>query len=345
MTSVIDRARHGAAMRPKWFLLMALAVSAPSAHGATTSGAEGFSFAVLADVPYSTREEPVVADVLRSIGAGDDRFVVHLGDIKGPAELCSDELFEIRRTLLDSSPKPLVLLPGGLDWSACSAPESGGYDPDERLTHLRETLFATDQSLGEQTMLIARQSGVKRFRPFSENIRWQAGEVLFVGLNLPAPNNDFRYAGGRNVEFEDRSVALRAWLERAFAYAQTQHLAAVVVLCEGDPMMARSTRLMEGRGPRRDGFFEFKNTLRDLTARFHGQVLLVHGSSADPDAGGWVADASGKAPRNFWEARAFGSPHSGRWIEIRVDVRRPRPFTIIAQGLTPSKGVPLEPPH
>jgi hypothetical protein len=325
--------RHIAVPLCSLVIASAAATAGSPALAAADPTAEAFSFAVIADVPYSTREEPIVAEVLRAIGTSEDRFVVHLGDMKGPNELCSDEILDIRKTLLDSSPKPLVLLPGGLDWVACSASQSGGYDAPERLTQLREIMFGADQSLGEQTMLIARQSGMKRFREFPENVRWQAGQVLFVGLNLPAPDNNFRFAAGRNGEFEDRQVANRTWLERAFAYAQTHHLPAVVILCQADPSMSRVTRMIEGSRGKRDGFFEFKNTLRELTMRYRGQVLFVHGAGPESTANAIVNDALAKGVKNLLEVHAYGSPETDRWIEIRVDTRRVRIFTVIPKGL------------
>jgi hypothetical protein len=152
-------------------------------------------------------------------------------------------------------------------------------------------------------------------------------------LNLPAPNNNFRLGGGRNGEFEDRLVANRAWLERAFSYAEVQHLAAIVVLCQADPVMTRSTRMVEGRGTRRDGFFEFKNSLRELAARFRGPVLLVHGAGSESGPAGWVPDLTGKLPKNLGEVRAFASPESQRWIEVVVDTRHPRVFSVAVRRL------------
>ena len=48
-------------------------------------------------------------------------------------------------------------------------------------------------------------------------MRWQMGDVVFITLNVPGDNNHFLNQGGRNGEFEERSVANIEWLERTTA--------------------------------------------------------------------------------------------------------------------------------
>ncbi len=74
-----------------------------------------------------------------------------------------------------------------------------------------------------------------RFRLYRENMRWQSGDVIFVTLNVPGDNNHYLNEGGRNGEFEERSVANTEWLERAEAYARRAHARAIVIAFEGDP--------------------------------------------------------------------------------------------------------------
>ncbi len=319
-----------------------LSAAVAPAHAADDAGAgangTSFSFAVLADTPFSLHEESDVASVLSAIGSRGARFIVHLGDLRGPGEPCSDELVEIRRTLLDAAPRPLILLPGGADWVACDPDAIAGSEARARLSRLRDTLFSGAQSLGTDPIALARESGVRRFQDFAENVRWESGGVLFVAINLPAPNNDFRVAAGRNGEFEDRTVANHAWLERAFSYAQTHRLAGVVVFCQADPKMDRSVHVLEGRGVRRDGFFEFKSILRELTAHFHGEVLLIHGADGEPAQGGRVEDGATRQLKNFMEARAFASPNTQQWVEVDVNLRRPGLFKVSAQALVDTAG-------
>src|SRR6185312_6373088 len=131
----------------------------------------------------------------------------------------------------------------------------------------------------------ARESEVARFRPFRENVRWQANGIAFIGLNAPSPNNHYLTAGGRNGEFEDRSVASTFWLEHAAESARRAELRALVVIIQGDPDFSRYERrdrfswLRFSHGNQgRDGFLEFKRSLVKAAELFRGPVIVIHGS-------------------------------------------------------------------
>ena len=107
---------------------------------------------------------------------------------------------------------------------------------DERLLRLRELFYTDDNTLGQRAMTIMRQSDQAKFRSYRENTRWETDGVLFVTLNVPGDNNNYKTAGGRNGEYEDRLEANRQWLARAFAVAHQRKMAGVVVMMHADPL-------------------------------------------------------------------------------------------------------------
>ena len=294
----------------------------------TPTDSQPFSFAVIGEAPFSLQEEPQVAAVLRSIGSSDADFVIDVGDIKSPIEPCSDTLFENRKILFDESVKPLILLPGNNDWVACAGAKAGGYDPVERLSRLRDLFFSDNLSLGQVRMHVTRESDMPQFREYSANVRWQYGKVLFVGLNLPGVNNDFRFGGGRNGEFEDRLIANRVWLQRAFRYAEMHKLRGLVIAIQADPEFNRPLHPPDHRLSHRDGFYEFKIQLRDLASRYHGHVLLLHGGIRAIRGDEPLKDASGRPMSNVTRVSTFGAPYASDWIRVDVDTHRPRVFSI-----------------
>ncbi|WP_050983177.1 hypothetical protein [Cupriavidus basilensis] len=132
------------------------------------------------------------ARLLDFLAARRLEFVVHLGGIKGDTESCGDTLLAARQRLLDQSPLPLVYLPGETDWAECGRAANGRFDAVERLNRLRELFYPADTTLGQRALPLMRQSEQATFRSYRENVRWHAGGVLLVGLNLPGDNNHWR---------------------------------------------------------------------------------------------------------------------------------------------------------
>jgi hypothetical protein len=291
-----------------------------------------FQFAVVGDL--FNRDEGVeeATSLLNSIGRTSARFILDVGSVKSNDERCSDELLEQRAALFNTSTIPFVPVAAQSEWLSCSSAKEGGFDPGERLEALRQELFGSPQTMGTSGFGIARESGVRQFRPFSENARFEMERILVVTMNLPSPNNDYRLAGGRNGEFEDRIIANHVWLERAFRYADLMRLAGVVVAVEADPEFSRPLRAPDHRSPRRDGFYEFKMELRDAVQRFRGQVLLIHSSDAGYLIDQPLQDASGHVLKNFTRVRSLASSYAGSWLEVAVDARTPRVFRVVKRS-------------
>ena len=78
-----------------------------------------FSFAIVGDAPYNSREETLFEQMLAEINQENVTFVVHVGDIKSGSSPCSDELYEARKRMFQASPCPFILLPGVNDSTDC----------------------------------------------------------------------------------------------------------------------------------------------------------------------------------------------------------------------------------
>lgn len=204
-------------------------------------------------------------------------FVVVTG-IKGNGEPCSDKLYQQRRTLIDDSKRPTVVLPAGSDWTECRN-SAGRTNAIERLNRVRELFYGEPTSLGARKLTLTRLSMSPRFRSYAENAHWSVDKVLYATVNLPANNNHYLLEAGRNSEYEDRLVANRFWLNRLFAIARRDKLEAVVLFSEGDlKALSQPTgfrALLRRAVPDHDGFAETRRQVLALAQKFPGKVLLV----------------------------------------------------------------------
>jgi hypothetical protein len=214
---------------------------------------------------------------IEETGDKEVAFVVVTG-IKGGNENCSDKLYQKRRELIADAPRPMIMLPAGSDWTECKN-SAGRTDAIERLNRLRELFYAEPNSLGERKLALTRQSMSPRWRSYAENAHWAVGKVLYATVNMPADNNHYLTAAGRNSEYEDRLVANRYWLNRLFAIARRDKLEAVVLFSEGDvKALSQPTglrALLRAAMPENDGFAETRRQVMALAQKFPGKVLLV----------------------------------------------------------------------
>lgn len=227
-----------------------------------------FSFGVIPHPVDSKHADTALRDILAETDEENLAFVVASG-IKSMSEPCTDKLYERRKNILESAKNGLIVSLTAGDWAGC-ANENGKSNAILKLNQLRELFFPDDLSLGATRLPLTRQSTSAKFRPVSENARWEIGSVMFATINLPANNNHYVYDAGRNSEFEDRQVANRAWLNRIFTFAGRKNVRGIVLFSDANPLSKPA--LTE----RRDGYAEVRKQLLTLTAKFPGKVLIVH---------------------------------------------------------------------
>jgi hypothetical protein len=209
---------------------------------------------LMGDIPYSASEVQRLDWLIDDLNAQDLAFVVHVGDITSGSGPCTDEWFEARKRQFARLRAPFVLLPGDNDWTDC---HSTGFDPIERLRKWR-SLFCTRLS----SVSFEVQKG-----EYCEHVRWEAGGVMFVALNVPGSNNNLGRTPAMDAEHERRMFAVFEWLGESLAAAESRGASRIVVLMQADPF--------ERNTP--DGFERLRNVLATDAKWFKGRLVLVHG--------------------------------------------------------------------
>lgn len=271
-----------------------------------------FSFGVIFPGNQPQEEFPL-RTVIEESDADNLAFVVTNG-IKSAEEPCSDKLYEERKQALDNAKHGLIVSLTAGDWAECRN-EDGKPAAIGRLNRLRDLLFVDGFSAGGTRIPVIRQSTTAKFRSYAENMRWQIGNVMFATINLPANNNDYVPAAGRNSEFEDRLVANRDWLHRLLVLAQQKKTPAIVLFCDGNPLSSSS-----GGSGSRDGFAEVRRYLVNMAAQFQGRILIVHGQGG-----------TSLPPRIVWRGKLGEATGSSGLTRLNVNPSSPELFSIAVE--------------
>jgi hypothetical protein len=223
-------------------------------EGAQRSAREA---SVRGDLQTIERELARLERLIDDLNANELAFVVHIGDITSGQGPCTDEWFEARKRQFARITHPFVLLPGDNDWTDC---HRSGFDPLERLKHWRE-LFCFQEKL-----TLERQRG-----EYCEHVRWQAGGILFVALNVQGSNNNLGRTAAMDKEYEARMKAVLAWIDDSERVLRGRKLQKIVLLMQANPFNTPR------KGP--NGFESLLKRVDDLVAANPGKVILVNGDS------------------------------------------------------------------
>jgi len=207
---------------------------------------------VLGDTPYSQAEVEELDALIGRINAQELAFVVHVGDIGTSAatQACSDAWLEARKRQFARIRHPFVLLPGDNEWSDC---HRHGLDPLARLAKWRRLFCAEAPGLA-----LERQPG-----EYCENLRWQAGGMMFVGINVPGRGRS--PLPGRGME------AVYEWLDESLALAEARRARKIFVFMHADPYFER-----DAPG---DGYARLRALLATHAEWYAGRLVLVHGDT------------------------------------------------------------------
>ena len=296
--------------RPSASVLLAAALCAALSLPAVAGGRDDDThhFGVIGH-SFDARSDKRFRKALEDTSDKTNAFVVVTG-IKHGQESCGDRVFEARRDLVERVRRPVIVLPAGSDWTACRN-SAGRTNAVERLNRLRELFHGEPNSLGVKKLSLTRLSMSPRFRAYAENAHWTVGKVLYASVNLPANNNHYLAAAGRNSEYEDRQVATRFWLNRLFTLARGDKLDAIVLFSEGDlkPLTQPEAPSLLRRGsPAFDGFAATRKQVQQLAKKFDGKVLLV-------DSAGL---GKGKRPEIEWRGNLGHLSVDDEAVEVEV---------------------------
>ena len=145
----------------------------------------GFSFIVIGDTPYGQEDEVMLDNAVPVIRNGDYPFVIHVGDIKGGGEVCTDALEERLENLITSlAPAPVFYTPGDNDWTDCDRfddPSTGKKASElDRLDGLRARFFNSNTPATQQRIKL---NAVNQ-KSLPENTAWRYGGVYFFTLHV-----------------------------------------------------------------------------------------------------------------------------------------------------------------
>lgn len=208
-----------------------------------------FAFGVLGDTPYSESEVRMLDALIGRINEHELAFVVHVGDIgtSTTAQACSDAWLEARARQFAKIRHPFVLLPGDNEWRDCSR---HGMDPQARLAAWRK-------------LFCRKVAGVERQPGHCENARWHAGDMTFIGLNVP---------GGGDPDLADaRMAATLEWLDESLSIAESRGAKRILVFMHADPRFERVGT--------RDAYAKLRAVLATHATWFRGRLVLVHGDT------------------------------------------------------------------
>jgi hypothetical protein len=293
-----------------------------------------FTVALWGDTPYSAAEISKLPALIADINAAKVAFSVFDGDIKSGSSLCTDSVFATAIQRFGTFQSPMVYVPGDNEWTDCHRINNGGYNALERLSFLRQTMFAEEQSFGQKTLLLEHQGPLGGL--YAENTRWTYGDVVFLGLNIPGSNNnkvgtDCLSAksvrtqldcDADNAEYQARNTANLSWLHDSFVLAKSRGLKGVMVVIQADMSFDLPETETFNERTQVPGFDGYNDTIAALIAEtrdFAGQVVLVHGDVHFFKEDKPLVDQAHLVP-NFTRLETFGSPNV-HWVKVTVDPR------------------------
>jgi hypothetical protein len=280
-----------------------------------------FAFGAFGDAPYYPWEDWRYPLVLRDMDRHDLAFSIHVGDIFWRP--CSDDRYARSVSWFNGLKHPLIYVPGDNEWADCWTEQEGGFNPRDRLAHLRRTLYPRPaSSLGRRTLPVDTQSATPAFAEFVEHARWSQSGLVFATVHVVGSGNfTERFparTGADDEESRRRLEAALAWFHETFAQARSQSATAVVVAFHADPGFDGPTADQVPFRPLLDAF-------EDEAVAFDKPVLLIHGDSHH-----FITDhplkarATQQTIRNVTRLEVPGSPLVG-WVRV-----------VVTTGVTPS---------
>lgn len=335
-TSLVSAALAAAALGTA--VLPGAATAEPS--GKPGLNAQHFELGLFGDVPYGPVGRAQFPALVDSINNAKLAFTVFDGDTKNGSEPCyadphattdtatpekavadadHPDVYKLALSRFAMLQDPVVYTPGDNEWTDCDRPSTAGgavSDSSDRLAYLRRLSYPTDQSLGQRTLTVTRQSAA-----YPENQRWTYGPATFAVVNVTGSDNNFA-DGGKNgpaaegqAEYAARNAANLAWIKEVFAAAKDS--AAVMIALQADMWDPTATLTH---------FADTKAELARQAIAFGKPVVLVNGDSHSFESDKPLLDAKGQVIENVTRVTTFGDAQN-HWVSASVDANDPNVFT------------------
>ncbi len=290
-------------------------------------------FGLWGDMPYAKSNDSVkIPALIEDMNEANLAFSIYDGDIKDGSSQCTDNIYAEAIALFNSLKSPVVYVPGDNEWTDCHRTNNGGYDNLERLSYVRQVMFADLKSFGQYPMSLQHQGEIGQ--KYVENTRWMQGGVVFVGLNVPGSNNNRVHdeeectkksdrtaaqCEADNAEYAERDAKNLEWMRQSFAMAKLRNAAGVMITIQGDPGfdIPETEEIDERAFPAFDGYTAFLDVLAEETRSFPGQVALVHGDTHFFKLDKPLTNQADLL-ENFTRLETFGSPNI-HWVKVTVD--------------------------
>ena len=250
--------------------LAALTLAMPAA-----AHAERFSFMALGDMPYNLPGDYAAFDrLIARVNGLRPAFTLHVGDIIKGQTRCDDALFARVRDMFATFDGPLIYTPGDNEWTDCHRPNSGRFDPIERLAFVRRMFFPDPtQSLGRTPLRVTPQSADAQYAKFIENARWERAGIVFATVHIPGSNNNLQRDHAAVNEYIERNAANLAWIDAVFARAKDTGAKGVVLAFQAHLRFDKELPETDLRS----GFNDTLNALKRNSIAWGKPVLLIHG--------------------------------------------------------------------
>jgi hypothetical protein len=291
-----------------------------------------FEFALLGDNPYGQENISRFETLIEHVNQRSNlEWVLHVGDIKGGPEPCTDELLRSRFTLYQGFEVPFVFTPGDNDWYDCAFDSVEDVDVYERLAFVRQLFFPEpNRTTGGRAMAVESQGGSGEFGEFVENAMWLHRDVLFatvhlVGLSRP-PSDQATAAR--------RMDAALAWITRAFQVASDSNASGILIATQVDPWQVSGlpfvVEVLVGCPQCLEpttGMERLYPVLAEHSIAFARPVVLAVGDThvfrVDKPL---RSSETGLIIENFTRVETFGNPDV-HWVRVTVDPEEPELFS------------------
>ncbi len=300
-------------MRIASFIILLLTLAAPS-----RAAFDPLAFIIYGDLPYSMEGKPVLVtdgrsdqqvfdqDIRPAIHdrAGVD-FVIHIGDLGRPETSCADADVTRNLGIWQQFGKPVFYTIGDNEWIDCirSSVPGGAKMPLERLANLRSVLFS-DTALASYQGHPAGWTIRHSVGGLLENTIWTTANPVaaFVAVHVVSSCNGRDTFAKQPCKTEpdlgmdevtkalvldaaDRDRRNLVALREAYAQAETEHRAVLVIAIQADPFGkpeddAKHPADIWARCKAQTEFKPYCDVLPGLAAAFSGTTLLIHGDTS-----------------------------------------------------------------
>lgn len=293
------------------FLFPLLLIAAPAAAD--------LRVIALGDMPYgpSAKTYALFDALIGEINDARPDLVIHVGDIRGGKTTCDDQILDQQRDYMDQIAAPVIYTPGDNEWTDCHRNSLGGFNPLERLDHIRETFFDDPgRSLGAMPVRVFHQGA----DGFPENTRLRMKDVLIFTLHVVGSDDGEGLEGGVGKKaHQARRRANLAWLTESFA--QADDAKAVIVALHADMFDGEGFRKKKQKWKGGDPYKQIGEALAEAAAAFGKPVILIYGDGHDYT----VSVPLSKTVPNLAAIEVYGADQMHA-VQIRLEGTDPKMF-------------------